>query len=394
MLAAFPGSTALSRPQLAAVTGLSRHTVTAVVTSLVARGDLIEVPAPPAATGARGRPSQSFRRTALAAPVALIRLAHLEPTRVSLVDDDGPGTVLQTGVGWMAPWADWAPPVRAALAELEAGSALAARRIVIAAPFPVREGHGAPEPHPRTGPREPGDGMPMPPPGFSGPPPRMADWLTRDPRPAVAEFLGRPVDLINDANLAALGEARFGAARGAHTAVHLSIRHGIGAGLVIGGQMVPGAHGTAGEIGHVQVAEEGPYCPCGNRGCLLTQSFDPSKIDALTARYEAAPGFHEIQDLVARGDAVAVRFYRDLGALLAKPLATMAVMLDPDTIVIDAELGRVAEPLIEGLRAELARRCSPQQADELRIVPGDLPDAIAYGALAAANDASAEQRAG
>jgi predicted NBD/HSP70 family sugar kinase len=222
--------------------------------------------------------------------------------------------------------------------------------------------------------------------------PHFAEWIAQDPRPAVAELTGRPVSLVNDANLAALGEARYGAARDAHAVVHLSIRHGVGSGLVIGGTLVPGAHGMAGEIGHVQVADDGPYCLCGNRGCLVTQSFDPFKIDALTGRYGGAPGFCDLEDLVAHGDAVAVRFFRDLGELLAKPLSTLVVTLDPDVVVIDAELGRTVQPLITGLRAELARRCSPQRVDELAVVPGRLADAVGYGALAAANDLSAEHR--
>jgi predicted NBD/HSP70 family sugar kinase len=385
VLGAFDGAAALTRPQLVEATGLSRPTVATVVAALVADGYLTELAAP-AATGSRGRPSLSYRRTALAAPVALIRLAHHEPTRVSLVGGEGPGEAVDTGVGWTKSWAQWAPPVAKTLAGLESAGGLPARRVVIAAPFPVREGHGAPELHPRTGPRPPGTGAA---PAAELPLPHVADWLAHDPRPAVAELLGRPVSLVNDANLAALGEARYGVARDAHTVVHLSIRHGIGAGLVIGGVLVPGAHGMAGEIGHVQVADDGPYCLCGNRGCLVTQSFDPFKIEALIGRYGGAAGFRDLEDLVVHGDAVAVRFFRDLGALLAKPLSTLAVVLDPDVVVIDAELGRTVDPLITGLRAELARRCSPQRADELTVLPGRLADAVGYGALAAADDASA-----
>ncbi|HEY3872737.1 MAG TPA: ROK family protein [Actinocrinis sp.] len=388
VLGVFDGSAALTRPQLMEATGLSRPTVAAVVAALVARGDLTEL-AEPAATGTRGRPSLTYRRTALAAPVALVRLTHREPTRVSLVGDDGPGTAVDTGVSWTKPWAEWAPPIRAALAELESAVPVPARRVVIAAPFPVREGHGAPELHPRAAPHPANQSASAP----DWPAPHIADWLAHDPRPAVAELLGRPVSLINDANLAALGEARYGAARGAHSVVHLSIRHGVGAGLVIGGTLVPGAHGMAGEIGHVQVADDGPYCLCGNRGCLVTQSFDPFKIDALIGRYGGAADFRDIEGLVAHGDAVALRFFRDLGALLAKPLSTLAVMLDPDMVVIDAELGRTVDPLIAGLKAELARRCSPQQADDLSVLRGELADAVGYGALAAANNASAAPRA-
>lgn len=377
VLDAFAGYAALTRPQLVEATGLSRPTVTALVAALVARGELTESPVP-APNGSRGRPSLTYRRSALAAPVALVRLAHRMPTRVGLVDENGPIAEVDTGVGWTQPWDAWAPAVRGALALLETAAELPARRVVLAAPFPVEEGHGAPEVSPRAG-----HGSPRPQRVV-----HMPDWIAHDPRPEVAELLGRPVSMINDANLAALGEARVGAARGVGTAVHLLVRHGIGAGIVVNGRLITGARGMAGEVGHVQVVDDGPYCMCGNRGCLVTQSFDPFKIEALTSRYGHEPSFDDLEDLVSDGDAVALRFFSDLGALLAKTLASLVVLLDPDLLVVDAELRHTAAPLITGLRAELSRRCPPRQAEGLAIVRGDLPDAIARGALAAADDAA------
>jgi predicted NBD/HSP70 family sugar kinase len=222
--------------------------------------------------------------------------------------------------------------------------------------------------------------------------PDMPDWILRDPVSAITELLGRPVSMINDANLAALGESRHGAARHATTSVYLLIRQGVGAGIVVNGTPLTGARGMAGEIGHVQVIGEGPYCMCGNRGCLVTQSFDPFKIEALTSRYGHEPTFTDLEDLIADGDAVALRFFSDLGALLAKTLASAIVLLDPDILVIDAELKHTAAPLISGLRAELARRCPPRQAEELTIVRGQLSNAIAHGAIAAANATTTDSR--
>lgn len=325
----------------------------------------------------------SYRRTAMAAPVALVRITHRVPTRVSLVGESGTITEVDTGVGWTQPWDAWAPAVREALGVLESAHELPARHVVLAAPFPVEDGHGAPEIVPR--PQSPASAFA---PARAGVLPNLPEWIARDPRPAVAKLLGRPVSMINDANLAALGEARRGAARGADTAIHLLVRHGIGAGIVIHGRPLTGARGMAGEIGHVQVVKDGPYCFCGNRGCLVTQSFDPFKIDALVSRYGHEPSFDDLEDLIENGDAVALRFFSDLGSLLAKTLASTIVLLDPDILVVDAELKHTATPLISGLRTELARRCTPRVVEELTIVRGRLPDAIAYGALEAANDAA------
>lgn len=387
VLDAFDGYAALTRPQLVEATGLSRPTVTALVAALVARGELTEseLTAP---NGSRGRPSVSFRRTAMAAPIALVRLAHRMPTRVSLVGENGTITEIDTGVGWLQPWDSWAPAVREGLDLLESAHPLPARHVVLAAPFPVEDGRGAPPASPQARQRAAGNA-----PARATVLPNLPDWVVRDPRPAVAGLLGRPVSMVNDANLAALGEARRGAARDAKIAVHLLIRHGIGAGIIINGVTISGARGMGGEIGHVQVVEDGPYCFCGNRGCLVTQSFDPFKIEALTSRYGHEPSFDDLEDLIEDGDAVALRFFSDLGSLLARTIASTIVLLDPDILVIDAELKHTATPLISGLRTELARRCTPRVAEELTIVRGQLPDAIAYGALATADEEASNSAA-
>ncbi len=74
----------------------------------------------------------------------------------------------------------------------------------------------------------------------------------------------------NDANLGALAELHHGIARGRHDVVYLKVASGVGAGIVLGGRLHRGASGIAGEIGHVQVGEDGQVCRCGNRGCLET----------------------------------------------------------------------------------------------------------------------------
>ncbi len=87
---------------------------------------------------------------------------------------------------------------------------------------------------------------------------------------AMAEALGTKVLLDNTANLAALGEFKFGALQGVTNGVFIKASYGVGAGLILGGELFRGSAGTAGEIGHVTIDEDGPVCRCGNRGCLDT----------------------------------------------------------------------------------------------------------------------------
>src|SRR5690606_14846257 len=94
-------------------------------------------------------------------------------------------------------------------------------------------------------------------------------WRDELLRGLLAAALGRPVVVENDANAAAWAEFRFGAARqAAHSMVLLTVGTGIGSGIVVGGELVRGGHGMAGEIGHTRAVPDGLPCGCGRRGCL------------------------------------------------------------------------------------------------------------------------------
>ncbi|GAA3040298.1 hypothetical protein GCM10020000_18500 [Streptomyces olivoverticillatus] len=98
----------------------------------------------------------------------------------------------------------------------------------------------------------------------------LPGWASTNPRDDLSARLGVPVYVDNDANLGALGELVWGAGRGATDLAYIKVASGVGAGLVIKGQIYRGPGGTAGEIGHITLDESGPVCRCGNRGCLET----------------------------------------------------------------------------------------------------------------------------
>lgn len=137
---------------------------------------------------------------------------------------------------------------------------------------------------------------------------------------------------------------------------------GIGAGFVFDGRLFTGAHGFSGELAHVQVNPEGPACPCGNRGRLITQTAVRGLRGHLTA-----------EDMA------------ELGSLVGCALAPLVTMLDPDCVVVDARLAEGCGPFIAGVTTELERRCPPDLAVTLMVVAGELEDAERYGALAAAD---------
>ena len=395
VLDAFADADIATRVEVAARTGLSRGIISGVVGALVARGELVPAAAPRSG-GSRGRPSLGYRRAAVISPVALVRLRHHGQASVALIGVDRRVVAADLPVPWTSPWASWAPQVAAGLAALRDGAGASPRAVVLALPFPVGHGRAGPlvgsrpaaaaplvgSPPAATAPLVPSRPAPAAPAARPDP---LPDWLSDRPADRAARLLGCPAQLANDANLAALGEARYGAARGHRTVLHLSVRDGIGAGLVLDGTLFTGAHGLAGEMAHVQVVEGGPFCGCGNRGCLATQTLDPLVVDALTSRYDRPLSFTDVERMVARGDPLAVRFFTELGGLVGRPLATVVSMLAPDALVLDAALGAAGEQFRAGLEAELAARCPPALLAEVAVVGGELADAVALGAYAAAD---------
>lgn len=380
VLDAFDDAEPRSRVQLSEQTGLSRAVLTGVIDALRERGELVEVDQR-AGAGGRGRPSRRYRLASLLPPVLLVELDKDVGTTVTLVGADG-ATDRLVAERWDAPWPVWSASVRQLVRALSRDTS-PPRLAVISVPFPVREGEGQPRIHPlpansRTAPKT------LPP---------QSDWLSVDPRTPLAGLLGCPVELVNDANLAALGEACAGAGQSYRAVVHLTVRAGIGAGFVFDRVLFTGANGFAGELAHVQVVDRhGEFCICGGRGCLATVTRGPDVLDALNQTYDADLTFDELTELIDRHDVIAVRFFKDLGALVGRPLGTLVTALDPDCIVVDAALGSAVGPFIDGLAAEFAHRCPPVLLSRLTIVPGSLTDASAAGAIAAANAAAATWR--
>lgn len=379
VLAAFTDASGHTRAELGQRTGLSRAAVSAAVGNLMASGDL--VPADASGSGpSRGRPSARYRRADLLAPVVLVELLHSAATKVSVIDAYGVTAGPLEAAAWSSTWTEWADTTHSAAAALLGGRS--PRGSVLLAPFPVREGTGQPAVHAVERERHPGRLPPNP------------AWLETDPRPALAALLGCPPLVLNDANAAALGEALFGAGRGYRAVVHVSVRDGVGAGLVFDGELFTGASGFAGELAHAQVTEPGRFCFCGGRGCLATETGGPGLARPLEQLYERPVSFDEVTDDIARGDPWVTRYFRDLGALIGKPLSSVVTILDPDCVVLDARLEAAAAPLIAGLIATLEQRCPAALVSRLRVLPGALPDAAARGALAAANAAQRQDRPG
>lgn len=220
-------------------------------------------------------------------------------------------------------------------------------------------------------------------------------------RDVMAERLGLPVQVDNDANVAALAEHRAGAAQGATDAVLLTIGTGIGGGLILGGQPYRGAIGAGAELGHMVIQLDGPPCQgnCPNHGCLETLASGTALAREGTRiageRPESALGRALadgrgvtgalITELAHDGDQAAIDALALIGTNLGVGIANLANIFNPDVVVIGGGVIAAGDLLLEPARAEMARRALPPVRDHLKIVParfGTEAGMVGAGALA------------
>src|SRR5690348_3421048 len=170
---------------------------------------------------------------------------------------------------------------------------------------------------------------------------------------AVAERLGEPlaVSADNEANLSALPERWDGAGRDVHDFLHVSGEVGVGAGIVLGGELFRGTRGFGGELGHVTVDPDGRECACGARGCLETKA----GLEALVA----AAGARDPADMLARaraGDDAVAGALRDGGRWLGIGAAGVANLLDLQAVVLGGYFATLGDWMLAGVAEELHAR--------------------------------------
>ena len=197
-------------------------------------------------------------------------------------------------------------------------------------------------------------------------------WRGSTLRADLAARLRQPVWVGNDADAAAWAEYRFGAARGAELALMVTLGTGIGGGIVLGGRLQRGAHGVAGEWGHMRVVPDGRLCACGNRGCWeqyvsgnalgqaareLAASSPATAthlLERADGRAEELTGEHVARAATA-GDAAARELVTDVGAWLGQGIADLAAVLDPDVVVVGGSVSLLGELLLAPARERLDR---------------------------------------
>jgi glucokinase len=189
-------------------------------------------------------------------------------------------------------------------------------------------------------------------------------WQQLPLRQMVADAVGLPVILDHDVRAAGLAELELGAGRGLQEVLFVALGTGVAAAVITKGEVVSGATGRAGELGHLPVFPEGEWCACGQRGCTETYA----SAAALSRRYSAASGISdvpakEVISQAAAGNAIADRIFQDAIEALGRALVNYVLLMDPELILIGGGMAAsgaaLLQPLSREVQAGLAWRRAP-----------------------------------
>ncbi|GAA4585541.1 ROK family transcriptional regulator [Actinoplanes octamycinicus] len=305
MLAILREHGTLSRAQIAARSGLSRTTLSEITGDLLSRGAIVKVTTDAHQRAGSGRPAELLALDPRSGQFLGVDLGH---TRVRAVVADAAHEIIASGVTPYPATTSLPARIRAGLALIdrlgrERGLGLSALQAV---------GVGVTGPYP-------------------------ADTARADVSAVFRERFGAPVLVDNNTRFAALAEAGTTAA---HDVLYIRLAAGIGGGLVVGGRLVAGAGGAAGEFGHVPADPGGAPCRCGKRGCLETvASVGPAL---------AAAGVGDLDTLRVRRFEPPIAAAMDrIGTAVGQVLASAALILDPELIVIGGSLPRAVPAIVE-----------------------------------------------
>jgi predicted NBD/HSP70 family sugar kinase len=213
----------------------------------------------------------------------------------------------------------------------------------------------------------------------------LPGWADFDVRTAFETALGVRTVVDNDANLGALAEGFWGEGRGFTDFAYVKVSTGIGAGLVLNGHLYRGVAGTAGEIGHTTIEEDGPLCRCGNRGCLEMFAAAPAIVELVRRSLGTPLTVEDVLRLSDDGDVGCRRVITDAGRHIGVALANLCNLLSPQVVIVGGELALAGDVLITAIRESMGRRAVSVPAQAAEIVTSVLSDrAGVLGALALA----------
>lgn len=223
-------------------------------------------------------------------------------------------------------------------------------------------------------------------------PPNMPGWTDVPVKAWVEEDLGRPVFLNNDANACVQAEYLYGSATGTRNMIYLTMSTGIGAGILVNGNVVQGVTDMGGEIGHMVLDIHGPPCPCGQRGCYeiycggynvanrLRDRIVREHLDTAILRHAggdpAAIDFRALVAAVREGDRVALDAFDEYLERLAQGFGILLMSFNPEVLVLGTIAIHAGDLILEPVRQRLARYAWSYVREPCRIMPSALEGRI------------------
>lgn len=220
-----------------------------------------------------------------------------------------------------------------------------------------------------------------------GPSPNIDGWVGTEIGASMRERLNMPVFVDNDANSMTLAEARFGAAMGARSVVCATVGTGVGGGVIIDGKLVHGANSSAGELGHMTIAVDGPKCACGNYGCIESFCSSQAIMDRTKAKLkkgltdifqEVLEGALEtltIKKLFAaarKGDPVAAEVIQETAVYLGVGLSGVVNLLNPEVVVIGGGITDGGAGFVSAVAQEIKKRAFFSATEKLVVAKAAL----------------------
>ena len=201
----------------------------------------------------------------------------------------------------------------------------------------------------------------------------LPGWDGIDIRTPLTTAFHVPVMVDNDANAAAICEARMGAALGKQNFVYIGTNDGVGSGIMVNGDIMHGVTGLAGEIGHIQVDPLGSICSCGNRGCLNTIVDEARLVSLLSVTH----GNMTMEDLVQTanaGDPGCRRVIADAAVRIGTVASDLCISVDPEMVVVGGSLAMSGDTFIEPFSETLQRLLFPNALTPIQVLAAQYPD--------------------
>jgi glucokinase len=204
-------------------------------------------------------------------------------------------------------------------------------------------------------------------------PPNLPGWHSVPLLQILTEQFDIPVALENDANATALAEHRWGAGVGCSDMAYLTFGTGIGAGLILNGELYRGGRDLAGEIGHTTIMPDGPLCLCGKRGCLEALASGTAIGKAGTERLgPSAMNAEDVCRLARERDEVAIEIIEDAAKWMGLGIANLLLTLNLQRVILGTMAVFAGDLLLEPIRTAAKNNCWPRVWEQVEIVPAAL----------------------